>query len=599
MFGDWIKKIGLMFAGLLLAACASQPAATATTAPATVTIAAAPSPRPTATNLPAATATEAAAPATGEAAPTAELPALDELPPGLLLALENGDGGWGLWLVEEDGGLRRLLQELAAPTYRPEFQMSPDGRQMLYAYEGDIWRLDVASGETENVTQTEDRLESTPRWLPGNTQQFVAGSFTVAEAGPSPGYLTLIGFDGSYELLDEEASMSAPPAPAPDGNSVAYSRGQPFLYHLQGPESGPRRLELAAFGLEWAEKAGEAAWSPDGSRLAWTLLGSPDGSHQAQIVVLDLAAGSYQELMRYTPAGIGGMPPAPLWSADGEELLAAPLSFEPQSRGLWLFDLHGVKRRLTERPPRLSLTPNPALSPDGRRLAFSTDTFDAVAVLHNGEWQLRYWQPPERVAAVGWATLERAAAGVVTPPAEAVGALLPYKPTGGVPANVAAWAWLDVPEVGLALPLPPAWPVREWPTDGSHLLYSASIQPPLWAEPAECGYQCPEIAVAVWRPPPAESLQAWLARHGTSAPFGSEAAEGEDEIFFTGVAQVEQTGVGELPALGFLHEAMGLRSYSVVFEREGMVVSLRKSHVDQFEFEPVFEFMLRHVRNGQ
>ena len=38
--------------------------------------------------------------------------------------------------------------------------------------------LDLASGETQNVTQTEERLESAPRWLPGDPQRFLAGSFT-------------------------------------------------------------------------------------------------------------------------------------------------------------------------------------------------------------------------------------------------------------------------------------------------------------------------------------------------------------------------------------------------------------------------------------
>lgn len=622
----------LIVAALLLAACAGRQATTATTAAspvtvvngqgsATATLAATPSPRPTATDIPAPT-----VPATGEAAPTAELPALDEPPPGLLLALENSAGGWGLWLVGEDSSLHPLLQEIAAPTHFPDFHVSPDGQQLLYAYQGDIWHFDVATGAAENVTQTEDRLESAPRWLPGNTEQFVAGSFSVAEAGPSVGYLTLIGFDGSYELLDKEGSMTAPPAPSPDGKTIAYSKGQPSLYHLEGPESGRRPLDLASFGLGWAEKAGAAAWSPDGSRLAWTLLGSPDDSHQALLALLDPATSDYQALMTYTPAGIGGMPPAPLWSPDGDGLLAAPLSFEPETRGLWLFDLHGGTTRLTEQAPRLSHTPNPALSPDGRRLAFSTGTSDAVGVINVGAWQPRFWQPPDRVAAVGWATARppagvvqqaetppaptltppsamldpatRPATGIVTPPAKAAEALLPYEPTGGVPAEIDAWAWYAVRYSGLTLPIPPEWIVREWSYDDAHVFYSATIQPPLWADPAECGYQCPEISVAVWRLPPAANLQAWLAQHGTSAPFGSEASQASGSIFFTGVDDIQETRVGDAPALAFYDEAMGIRSVSIIFELDGVIVSLRKSHVDHFEFEPVFDFMRRHARTG-
>lgn len=397
---------------LFLVACESQSPATTTTSPSPVVIATEQNTAtlaPTTTPAPpTATATAVPAVPSATAVPTststAEQPTVAEPPPGLLLAMENSTGGWGLWLVEEDGELRQLLEEIAAPTYRPDFHVSPDGRQVLYAYQGDIWRLDVASGETENVTQTEERLENVPRWLPGDAERFVAGSFPVAEAGPSTGYLTLIGFDGSYEVLDEEGSMTAPPAPSPDGNTIAYSKGQPFLYHLDGLEHGSRPLTLSSFGLDWVEKAGEASWSPDGSRLAWTMLGAPEASHQATLLTLDLATGDHQVLMTYTPAGIGGMPPAPLWGPDGDWLVASPLTFEPETSGLWLAESEGELRRLTTQAPRLSHSPNPALARDGRRLAFSTGAFDAVGLLAVGEWEVLFWQPPQRVAAVGWAT---------------------------------------------------------------------------------------------------------------------------------------------------------------------------------------------------
>lgn len=403
----------LVLAVLLLSGCGGQSPATATTPTSSVTTVAEESTAtpgttatPTTTPTPApptATATTSATAAPAHTT-TAEQPTIAEPPPGLLLALENSAGGWGLWLVEEGGDLRQLVEEIAEPTYRPDFHVAPDGRQMLYAYQGDIWRLDVASGKVENVTQTEERLESAPRWLPGDTERFVAGSFPLAEAGPSAGYLTLIGFDGSYDVLDEEGSMTAPPAPSPDGKTIAYSKGQPFLYHLEGPETGGRPIVLTSFGLDWVDKAGEASWSPDGSRLAWTMLGTPEASHQATLLALDLATGDHQVLMTYTPAGIGGMPPAPLWGPDGDWLVASPLTFEPETSGLWLAESEGELRRLTTQAPRLSHTPNPALSPDGRRLAFSTGAFDAVVLVRVGEWEPVFWEPPQRVAAVGWAS---------------------------------------------------------------------------------------------------------------------------------------------------------------------------------------------------
>ena len=104
--------------------------------------------------------------------------------------------------------------------------------------------------------------------------------------------------------------------------------------------------------------------------------------------------------------------------------------------------------------------------------------------------------------------------------------------------------------------------------------------------------------MAVWRLPPAASLEAWLAQHGTEAPFGSELSEANDSIFFTGVHGLRETTVGDLPALAFYDEVMGIRSDNIIFEIEGAIVSLTKTHVDTFEFEPVFDFMRRHAQIG-
>lgn len=121
--------------------------------------------------------------------------------PGLLIALQNEDGGWGLSVVEESGNLRRLVEEIAVPTSLPDFDVSPSGTEILYAYEGDIWHLDMNSGKTNNVTQTEERDEQAPRWWPTRDDSFLCGSRPVASAGPSVGYLTLVGVNNGCKSM--------------------------------------------------------------------------------------------------------------------------------------------------------------------------------------------------------------------------------------------------------------------------------------------------------------------------------------------------------------------------------------------------------------
>jgi len=129
------------------------------------------------------------------------------------------------------------------------------------------------------------------------------------------------------------------------------------------------------------------------------------------------------------------------------------------------------------------------------------------------------------------------------------------------------------------------------------LLYSASFQPLLWETPAECGYQCPAIGAAVYHDsvnatPSPEVLHTWLEQYATSEPFGADV---DDSVEFFGVEQIEKTTLGGRAALGFHHDVMGIRAYTTLTLVDGLVVSLSKTHVGQFEFEPVYTLMRTHA----
>jgi hypothetical protein len=83
-----------------------------------------------------------------------------------------------------------------------------------------------------------------------------------------------------------------------------------------------------------------------------------------------------------------------------------------------------------------------------------------------------------------------------------------------------------------------------------------------------------------------------LEQYATSEPFGADV---DDAVQFFGVKQIEETTLGGRPALGFHHDAMGIRVYTTLTLVDESVVSLSKTHVGQFEFEPVFEMMQTHT----
>jgi len=162
--------------------------------------------------------------------------------------------------------------------------------------------------------------------------------------------------------------------------------------------------------------------------------------------------------------------------------------------------------------------------------------------------------------------------------------------------DVTTWETYTLRHTGGTFLAPPGWVVTEYGERGD-LLYSVSFRPPLWDSPQACGYQCPEISVAIFQADvndavPEEFLRDWLARRATADPFGSEA---HSDVIYFGVTDTIETTLGALPALGFHHEAMGIPIYTALAIVDDVIVQLTKTHLGQFEFEPIYDLMRSHA----
>ena len=163
--------------------------------------------------------------------------------------------------------------------------------------------------------------------------------------------------------LTSFAGVITDPALSPDGNQVAFvwtgEKGEnPDLYlKLVGP-GAPIRLTNAP-GLEFSP-----AWSPDGRQIAFvrTLVG------QSEIVVIPALGGPERIVAEGTAAGLGLA-----WSPDGQSLLAAWRNDQKTPAAIHTISVaSGSRKRLTEPPAGAwSGDLSPALSPDGRTLAFA------------------------------------------------------------------------------------------------------------------------------------------------------------------------------------------------------------------------------------
>lgn len=221
------------------------------------------------------------------------------------------------------------------------------------------------------------------------------------------GFPTVIQLDGSgYRVLDDGQFSYALPAPSPDGQTVAYDRAdQAWLYQ---PKTGPQPFDLAPFGLSSDPQLHVygPAWSPDGRRLAWVVGDCRAGECQRSIGIFDLEAQTAEFLHPHSPAGIGGHPPAPVWSPDGRWLALVAWDENPDDMGLWAVRVDGQQ----EEEYHLALglgreAPTPVWSPDGRHLVFSGISRDGETghwVAEAGTWELQSLDLPPDARIVNW-----------------------------------------------------------------------------------------------------------------------------------------------------------------------------------------------------
>ena len=151
---------------------------------------------------------------------------------------------------------------------------SPDGTQIAYAWNGEIYVMAADGSHKQQLTHTATGKGSYyPVFSPdGSTIAYWSGSSTGEDGGPKDAQIfTIPATGGTPTRLTNDAQHNIEPAWSPDGTQIVFKHGW-GLGVVNADGSGLHDISDVRMG-PWAP-----AWSPDGTKIAFLVF---DGSERA------------------------------------------------------------------------------------------------------------------------------------------------------------------------------------------------------------------------------------------------------------------------------------------------------------------------------
>jgi TolB protein len=304
--------------------------------------------------------------------------------PGGLVAFTRGGN---VWVVDAGGGNERQLT--TGQAYDRPLTWTPDGARVVYwkhPEDWHLWAVDVATGVQTDLTPDGGDCRSLKPSPDGRLAAFMSGRDG----------LSLMNADGSKRrVLTKLGHRDAPPAWSPDGTRLAFT-------HLRQGGEHQVALDIHLIGLEPAEPppfvtgAFDAAWSRDGRTLLYLAY---RGSPTADLCAMDPATKGEKNLTSTPDLNESAFAVSP----DGRRIAVVSYDAGWESPALRVLDADGSNaKELVKLVGRPAL---PSWSPDSKRIAISQGpqgkadvwTIDAASgqatqlTKAGGEWAV--WQP--------------------------------------------------------------------------------------------------------------------------------------------------------------------------------------------------------------
>jgi Tol biopolymer transport system component len=227
------------------------------------------------------------------------------------------------------------------------------GRIVYASVQGDLWVVEADGSHRRRLTDSGEGVDSSPTWSPNGRRVAFRTSRGQSPPGVDPSNIFVINADGSGERQLTPARGAAAgglfPAWSPDGSRIAYSNGSGI--NLVRPDgSGRRQLGVA----------GECSvWSPDGSELMFCSNGvnRGEGVDNWDVFVMDADGANVRRLTSNVAQDYPGA-----WSPDGTQIVF--FSRRDGDGDVYVMDADGSNvRRVTNEPGAQAAD---AWLPDGR-----------------------------------------------------------------------------------------------------------------------------------------------------------------------------------------------------------------------------------------